>query len=238
MHWETALGDQCACTCLHPTPAVSPHMCTSKWTVIRTHVDTQLAPCMCTDGRSVTHAHGGEGGQARVDALRKTVAHQEQLLRTLKGQLALKEAHQKSLLLAQAQQQLDERRGGQQQKAASLASGPAERSRNGAAASRHKAALRRTGADSAAVAEPAKASCHVASASASNLSPPTSENAAPAHDAQPLMPWTVDLSQVRARGAGPDTRMRAGAMYFLCQWRCASWTGDELHVHLFWAHAD
>ena len=179
------------------------------------------------------------GAQARVDALRKTVAHQEQLLRTLKGQLALKEAHQKSLLLAQAQHQRDElQRGGQQQKAASLASGPAERSRNGAAASRHKAALRRTGADSAAVAEPAKASCHVASASASNLSPPTSENAAPAHDAQPLMPWTVDLSQVRARGAGPDTRMRAGAMYFLCQWRCASWTGDELHVHLFWAHAD
>ena len=95
-----------------------------------------------------------------MDALRKTVAHQEQLLRTLKGQLALKEAHQKSLLLAQAQQQLDERRGGQQQKAASLASDAAERHRKaaqkqeierGAAVSRQQALLRHTGADPAAV---------------------------------------------------------------------------------------
>ena len=144
---------------MQPAPAVSPYTCTSMWTVIRTHVDTQLAPCMCTDVRSVTRARAG-GAQARVDALRKTVAHQEQLLRTLKGQLALKEAHQKSLLLAQAQQQLDERRGGQQQKAASLASDAAERHRKaaqkqeierGAAVSRQQALLRHTGADPAAV---------------------------------------------------------------------------------------
>ena len=157
-----------------------------------------------------------------MDALRKTVAHQEQLLRTLKGQLALKEAHQKSLLLAQAQQQLDERRGGQQQKAASLASDAAERHRKaaqkqeierGAAVSRQQALLRHTGADPAAVAEPAKASSHVAGGSCSNLTPPTSENPAPAHVAQASRPWTVNLSQVRAPGAVPDTRMRTGAVF-------------------------
>ena len=206
---------------MQPAPAVSPYTCTSMWTVIRTHVDTQLAPCMCTDVRSVTRARGG-GAQARVDALRKTVAHQEQLLRTLKGQLALKEAHQKSLLLAQAQQQLDERRGGQQQKAASLASDAAERHRKaaqkqeierGAAVSRQQALLRHTGADPAAVAEPAKASSHVAGGSCSNLAPPTSENPAPAHVAQASRPWTVDLTQVREPGAVPDTRMRTGALF-------------------------
>ena len=162
------------------------------------------------------------GAQARVDALRRTVAHQEQLLRTLKGQLALKEAHQKSLLLAQAQHQLDEQRGGQKQNAASLAVNAAERHRQaaqkqeterGAAVSRQKALLRHTGADPAAVAEPAKASSHVAGGSCSNLTPPTSENPAPAHVAQASRPWTVNLSQVRAPGAVPDTRMRTGALF-------------------------
>ena len=157
-----------------------------------------------------------------MDALRKTVAHQEQLLRTLKGQLALKEAHQKSLLLAQAQHQLDEQRGGQKQNAASLAVNAAERHRKaaqkqeterGAAVSRQKALLRHTGADPAAVAEPAKASSHVAGGSCSNLTPPTSENPAPAHVAQASRPWTVDLSQVREPGAVPDTRMRTGAVF-------------------------
>ena len=67
--------------------------------------------------------------------------------------------------------------------------------------------------DDAAVAAPAKASSHVAGGSCSNLTPPTSENPAPAHVAQASRPWTVDLTQVREPGAVPDTRMRTGALF-------------------------